>query len=269
MRAIIAIVGFLIAFSGALPPLIAQRLSDITIRYAYTTIEEATLEKVGKLDVDFDRHNLEAELGVGQAFVGLTYQYATKDKRTKKFGNTLGRTEDGAMLTAGFNYIFSSHFRLDTYGRLRIWGNTNPAQALYATDTDFRLNLVMFSPDGMAMLSHRAIFPASHIGVNVNKFGRVQGIAGVGLWWSGIGAYLTGFTAFNGVEEPLNPGKDADKIFATLKNRGVTLGVTYEFRGFMIWVRQNRALKNGGNDLTFTLQYQRFFQKRRTLDAKR
>jgi hypothetical protein len=29
MRAIIAAVGFLIAFSGALPPLIAQRLSDI------------------------------------------------------------------------------------------------------------------------------------------------------------------------------------------------------------------------------------------------
>ncbi|MGZ7212474.1 hypothetical protein ACXWOF_10105, partial [Streptococcus pyogenes] len=79
----------------------------------------------------------------------------------------------------------------------------------------------------------------------------------------------TGFTAFNGVEEPLNPGKDADKRFANLKNRGVTLEVTYEFRGFMIWLRQNRALKNGGNDLTFTLQYQRFFQKRRKLDAKR
>jgi hypothetical protein len=224
---------------------------------------------VGTLDVDFYRHNLEAELGLGQAFIGLTYQYATKEKHTKKIGNTFGRTEDGVMLTAGYNFIFSDHFRLDTHGRLRVWGNTNPAQALYATDTDLRVNLVMFSTDGVAMLSHRAIFPSSHIGVNVNKYGRVQGIAGVGLWWSGIGTYLTGFTAFNGVNEALNPGKDADKIFATLKNRGVTLGVTYELGNFMLWVQQNRALKNGGHDLTVSLQYRCFFQKRRKFDATR
>jgi hypothetical protein len=243
--------------------LFAQQISDVKIRYARTVIKEATLEKFGKLEVDFYRHNLEAELGVGQAFIGLTYQYATKDQHAAKLGNSLGETEDGLMLTAGYNYILSNWFRLDTYGRLGIWGDTNPAQALYATDSDCRLSLVMFAPDGMATIFHRALFPSAHLGVNVNQFGRVQGIAGAGLWRSGLGVYLTGFAAFNGVNEALHPGKDGDKIFANLKNQGVTFGVTYEFHDLLLWVRQNRALKNGGHDFTLSLQYQHFFQKRR------
>jgi hypothetical protein len=241
----------------------AQRISDLKMRYSLMTIKKATLEKVGNLKVDFYRQNFEVELGVGQAFMGFTYQYATKDKGTGKIGNTFGIAEDGLMLTAGYNFILSNHLRLDSYGRLGIWGDTNYAQALYATDTDLRLSLVLSDLDGAAIISHKAIFPSGQVGVNVNKFGRVQGIAGAGLWWNRCGLYLTGFKAFNGVNEPLNPGKDADKIFANLKNSGVSLGVTYEFYDFMLWVRQNRALQNGGNDFTVSLQYQHFFPKGR------
>jgi len=46
-----------------------------------------------------------------------------------------------------------------------------------------------------------------------------------------------------------------------LHNSGVSLAVTYEFGGFLILARQNRALKNGGDDFTLSLQYQRFFKR--------
>jgi len=241
----------------------AQRLSDVKVGYSRITIKEATLEKIGSLKVDFYRHNFDVELGVGQAFLGLTYQYATKKANTKKFGNTFGKTEDGLMMAAGYNYIFSKNFRLDTHGRLRIWGDTEPAQALYATETDIRSRLVMFDPDGARAFFNEAVFPSTYVGVTVNKFGRVQGLAGAGIWWNRIGLYLAGFHAFNGVNEALNPGKDVDKIFANLKNSGVSLALTYEVHNFMIGVRQNYALKNGGHDLTLSLQYQNFFQRRR------
>jgi len=255
---------FLVILLLAIPACLhAQRISDFKVGYSRITIKEATLEKVGDLEVDFYRHNFEMELGAGQAFIGLTYQYATKKMNTEKLGNTFGKTEDGLMLTSGYNFIFSRNFRLDTYGRLRITGDTQPAQALYATETDARLKLVLLDPDGASAFLNEALFPSTYVGANVNKFGRVQGLAGAGLWWNGISLYLAGFNAFNGVKEALNPGKDADKIFANLKNSGVSLGLNYEFHNFMIGMRQNYALKNGGHDLTLSVQYQSFFQKRR------
>ncbi len=242
----------------------AQRISDFKAAYSMMRIKEATLEKVGTLDVDFYRHNFEMELGLGQGFVGFTYQYATKKQNTNKLGNTFGNTEDGVMLTAGYNFILSNSLRLDSRGRLRIWGDTKPAQALYATETDCRSSLVAFDQDGMMMLNGKAVFPSAYLGVNVNKYGRVQGLAGAGVWWNGIGLHLDGLNAFNGVNEALNPGKDVDKIFAQLKNRGASLALSYEVQDFLLRVRQNRAFKNGGHDLTFSAQYQHFFQKQRT-----
>jgi hypothetical protein len=215
------------------------------------------------LEVDFYRHNLELELGLTQGFVGLTYQYATKENHTGKPGNAFGRREDGLMLTAGYNYIFSNRFRLETYGRVGVWGDTDYAQPLYATDTDFQVNLVAFTPDGLAMLKHRPVFPSLQAGLNVNKFGRVQGVMSAGLWWRGAGLFVSGFQAFNGVANPLQPGEEADKAFANLKNGGVSLGASYEYRDFVVWLKHNYAIMNGGNDLTLSLQYQRFFQKRR------
>lgn len=254
----------LFIFLLALPVhLRAQIISDFKVGYSRVTIAKATLEQVGDLSIDFYRHYFEMELGRGQAFIGLTYQYATKKENTGKIGNTFGKTEDGFMLTSGYNFVFSKNLRLDTYGRLRIAGETQPAQALYATDTDLRLKLIWLDPDGAGTFFRKAIFPSTYFGANVNKFGRVQGLAGAGVWWNQLGIYAAGFHAFNGVNEALNPGKDADKIFANLKNRGISFGVTYELHNFTIGLRQNYALKNGGDDLTLNLQYQNFFQKRR------
>jgi hypothetical protein len=123
--------------------------------------------------------------------------------------------------------------------------------------------LILFDPDGIVTLLDEAIFPSAYLGANVNKFGRVQGLAGAGLWWKGVGLYFAGFNAFNGVNEPLNPGNDIDKIFANLKNSGVSFGGTFEFRSLIIEIRQNFALKNGGDDLTLSLHYQNFLRKRR------
>jgi hypothetical protein len=256
--------GFLIAICIFLPiTLPAQRLSDIKVRYAGTMITRAKLENVGTLAVDFYRHNFDLELGVGQGFVGLTYQYATNEKNTGRLRNAFGKVEDGLMLTAGYNLVLSDHLRLDTYGRAGIWGDTNYARALYATDTDVRLNLVMFAPDGIVLVRQRPVFHSLQAGVNINKFGRVQGLAGGGLWWNGFGLYLAGFQAFNGVVDVQNPGEDADKIFANLKNSGVSVSATYEYRDFLVWLKHNYAIMNGGNDLMLSLQYQHFFQKRR------
>jgi hypothetical protein len=237
----------------------AQRISDIKVRYSRMAITEATLEKVGTVEIDFYRHFAELEVGLGQAFVGLTYQHATKNERTTE----PGKKEDGLMLTAGYNYIFSHSFRLDAYGRLGIWGDTDPAQPLYATDTDLRLNLVGFFPDGFGMLGPKPIFPSSYLGIMINKYGRVQNLVGAGLWWNGISVYATGLISLNGVEDVTNPGNDANKLFANLKNRGVSLALSYHFRDVMVGLARNFALMNGGNDLVLSLQYQRFFQKRR------
>ena len=255
---------FLIVACLGLPCVVpAQHVSDFKVRYSGMTITRAKLENVGTLPVDFYRHNLEREVGLGQGFVGLTYQYATKDKHTGKIGNTFGKVEDGLMLTAGYNHILSERLRLEAYGRAGIWGETNHAQALYATDTDLRLSLVAYAPEGFAMMGRHPVFHSLQAGVNVNRFGRVQGLVGGGLWWRGIGVYLSGFQAFNGVVDPLHPGADVDKVFANLKNSGVSVGAGYEYRDFLLWLKHNYALMNGGNDLMLSLQYQRFFQKRR------
>lgn len=257
------------AFCSMWPrPIRAQHFSDFKLRYSLMSIEQATLQGIGSLDLDFYRHNLETEIGLGQAFIGLTYQYATKEKQTGKFGNSLGKIEDGLMLTAGYNFIFSNQLRLDTYGRAGIWGNTNPAQALYATETDLRIKLILFDVDGTGLLSRKAIFPSAHIGTNVNQYGRVQALGGFALWWNGFGLQADGFYAFNGVEDVFNPGKDGDKIFAHLKNSGVGAGIMYEFHDLQLWVRQNLALQNGGHDFTASLQYQHFFSARRPSHGK-
>lgn len=245
------------------PGLRGQHISDFKVRYSGTAITEAKLENVGTLPVDFYRQNLEVEIGLGQTFVGATYQYATKKKHSKKIGNKFGKVEDGVMLTAGYNHILSDRLRLETQGRLEIWGNTDPAHALHAAETDLRMNVVMFDADGSALLGQNPLFPSMQAGLNVNKYGRVQVTAGAGLWWSGLGFHLAGYQALNGVTEALNPGNDADKVFANLKNSGISLGLTYEVGGFQVLLKHNYAIMNGGNDLTMSLQYQHFFRHNR------
>ena len=67
----------------------------------------------------------------------------------------------------------------------------------------------------------------------------------------------------NGVVDPLHPGDDAHKIFANLKNSGVSLSASYQDYDFLLGLKHNHPVMNGGNDLMLSLQYQRFFQQKK------
>jgi hypothetical protein len=247
---------FLHALCVLLPvALHAQNTVDFKIGYSRMSITQVRVAGV-VMRPTFYRHNVDFELGWRQAFAGLNYQYATKDEKTPD-----GKTEDGVMLTAGYNYLFSKNFRLDIFGRAAIWGETNPAQPLYATDTDIRFNLVTFTPDGLGAIAGKPIFPSSYFGLIVNKYGRIQQIAGAGFWWNGLGFYATGLMAINGVENPMNAGPDAEVAFAKLKNSGVSLAVSYQYRDVTFETTRNFAIDNAGNDLTLRFQFQHFFRK--------
>ncbi len=198
----------------------------------------------------FYRHNTVLELGLGQAVFGVVYQYAAKNNKTVS-----GKVENGVMLTAGYDLILSNAFRLEAFSKLGLTSGNDPSQPLYASDTDLRLNLVTFTRDGVAVIGQKAVFPSSYIGMVINKYGRLQTIGGVGVWWNYFGFYITGFHAFNGVGDPFNPGNDLDIRFANLQNRGVSFELSYEFRDITFNLKRNYAIKNSGNDLTFSLHY--------------
>ena len=222
---------------------------DLKIEYSLMKITTAKVGGVTRTPT-FYRHNAVLELGLGQATFGVVYQHAAKDKKTVP-----GKVENGVMLTAGYDLILSSTFRLEAFGRLGITSGNDPAQPLYATDTDLRLNLVTFTRDGVAVIRQKAVFPSLYSGLVINKYGRIQAIGGAGVWWNYFGFYVTGLHAFNGVKDPFNPGSDADITFANLQNSGVSFQLSYEFRDITFNLKRNHAIKNGGNDLTFSLQY--------------
>jgi len=231
----------------------AQVIDDISLRYSFMNITEA---KVGgqTQTPHFYRHNVELEFGRKQFTFGVIYQKATKDSKT-----IAGVPENGVMLASGYDFVLSHTFRLQTNARLGITSGNNPAQPLYATDTDLRLNVVAFNTEGAGYLLHKAVFPSSYAGVVINKYGRVQAIAGAGVWWNYIGLYATGYNAFNGCADPFNPGENADNKFANLQNQGLTLEVTYDLANFKLGLKQNFGVKNSGNDLLISLQYRHFF----------
>ncbi len=248
---VLALIAFI--FLGIPDRVQAQVVNDVMVRYSRMVI---TKTNPGYMLVDggLYRHNVEVAFGRGPLTLGLTYQI------TEKWGNPgHGTPERGMMLTAGYDHILSYNLRLEGFARVGLSDHVNYANPLYATDTDLRVNLVTFHPDGIGLLADKRLFPSAYVGGIVNQFGRVQGIAGAGLWWNRIGTYLTFFHAFNGVDDPRNPGADVDRVAANLNNRGMSVSLSYQLGDFLIQARQNVALKNGGNDLTLALQYRFFF----------
>lgn len=210
-------------------------------------IPVATLDGVSR-DMDFFRHNLELAVGRGPASLGVLYQITDKAKRTEA-----GTPERGLMLTAGYDHVLSERLRLEAFGRLGLTPGLDFGQPLYATDTDLRLNLVASDPDGLPGLAGRRLYPSGYVGGIVNRHGRVQGLAGAGLWWDRVGTYLTGFYAFNGVEDVAADA--AGRAFANLRNGGVSLSLTYAVGPLAFGARQNFVLRNGGNDFTLSVRF--------------
>ncbi len=236
----------------AVPGAQAQVIDDVLVRYSRMVITKTNPDFILQ-EGTLLRHNIEVALGRGPFTVGLTVQ-KTDNRDTQK-----GTPEQGVMLTAGYDHILSYHLRLETFGRLGLSNAVNFANPLYATDTDFRINLVAFHPDGMGFIAGKPVFPSGYVGGIMNQFGRVQGITGAGLWWNHLNVYLTFFYAFNGVEDPRYPGKHADITAAYLDNGGVTTSLSYQIGDFLLEARRNIPLKNGGNDFTLVLQYRFFF----------
>ena len=236
------------AVSPWVTPASSATLDDVTLEYAAMRLDEAIVggRTVGP---EFYRHQFDVSFGRGPARFGLSYQYATKDPDTVE-----GVEEVGVMLNAGYDFHLRAGLRLDTFGRVGVT-DTDPSQPLYAADTDVRANLVWYSPNGAGLLRDRPVHPSTYVGSIVNEYGRVQAIAGAGLWWNRIGVYGTGLHSFNGVEDPMNPGDDFDKRFAYLKNSGVSASVSYDWGPVTLLARKHWPIENGGNDLVFGIRY--------------
>ena len=235
--------------------LFAQWVDDVAIWYTGMQITETRLGPQSiRHEEELYRHNLGLTFGVGARTYGFVVQKAVRGD-----GASSGENETGIMLTSGHNQILSNHFRLEIFGRVGV-SQTNAGQSLYSADTDLRINLVAFHPDGWGPIDFQSVFPSGYAGIIANKYGRVQGIVGVGSWWNECGVYVTGFHAFNGVNDPNNPGRDTDITYANLSNSGFSAEFTYHFLNFNIGLKKNFPIKNAGNDITLTLQQRLFFQ---------
>lgn len=237
-----------IVLLAGLSPAWASGPDDVTVRTSVMRINQVKLAGQ-EMDVDFVRSTVDVDLGFGPATVGLSFQNANRPADA-----AAGTVENGLMLTAGYNWILSDRWRLDTHTRIGLV-DTDPANPLYATDTDLRANLVRFSPDGAWTWAGRNVHPSAYIGGIVNRYGRVQSVAGMGLWWNGWGSYVTGFASVNGIDNPMVPGDHADEGFAYLQDRGVSVSGTYDLGSLRVGMRRNFALENGGNDLVFVLEW--------------
>jgi len=161
-------------------PAFAAGPDDVTVRTSVMRISQVELAGQ-EMDVEFVRSTLEVDFGFGPATLGLAFQNANRDPDF-----AAGEVENGLMFTAGYNWILSDRWRLDARTRVGLV-DTDPANPLYATDTDLRVNLVRFSPEGAWTWANRNVHPSAYVGGAVNRYGRAQVVAGAGLWWAGWG----------------------------------------------------------------------------------
>ncbi len=228
----------------------ANAQTDLRVATSVMRITSADISYSAVEDIDFFRTNVAIDLGWSWGTLGLIYQNANKAEGVEE-----GRVENGLMLTGGYDYLFSHSLRLEGFARVGVSNGNDESQPLYATDTDVRVNLVAFSSEGTGFIRDAAVFPSGYVGAVVNKHGRVQALAGGGVWWHQWSAYVTAFHAFNGVSDPMNAGGDFDRRFAFLKNRGITTSFGYDVGPVRFGVQRNFGLLNSGNDLAFTFEW--------------
>ncbi|MEM1247289.1 MAG: hypothetical protein AAGA81_19740 [Acidobacteriota bacterium] len=222
---------------------------DLTIESSLMRISKAELDGDEKTPTIY-RSFMHAVVGRGPSTLGLLYQYTT---RGGDFGG--GDPENGLMLTASHDFHLNNFSRLELNARVGLT-STDVYQPLFATDTDLRANLVLFDSVGKGYYGGYSVFPSAYIGTQINSFGRVQGLIGGGAWWKQFGVYLTGFHAFNGDDatgERIN--------FADLDNAGISLTTMARLGRFEVELKRNFIIRNGGNDLTFSVRLRRPFAR--------
>jgi len=226
----------------------SQWYDDLTIEAKSMRIDFVDLDD-RELTPRFDRDQLILTAGRGSTTFGLIYQDTAKGSP-----NDPGTPEEGLMAHVGYERILSYRFRLDVGARFGLLG-TDEKQPLYSEDSDVRANFVWFDSDGAGFLVDQPLFPSAYVGTVVNRFGRVQAVGGVGVWWKKVGLYSTAFHSFNG-DDPVFDGESfGDVNFANLENQGFSVSASYEWRTFEFRVKQNFALENGSDDLSFAITF--------------
>lgn len=229
----------------------AQAVDDLTVQYEGMVVSSIQ-ERAEVVSMPFYRHSIAVQVGRGAWSLGAI---GTATRGTSPYGPE----EEGLMLTAGYGHILSDRLRLETFGRLGVTKGHFFGSPLYATDTDLRLNMVGFLPDGWGWLQEQPLFPSAYAGAIINRYGRVQLVGGMGVWWNHWNGYLTGFAALNGVADPGMTRRDANIAFANLRNAGISFSLARDIGAFTFALRHNVPIENGGRDTTFTLTYRHFW----------
>ncbi|GAB5517969.1 MAG: hypothetical protein RhofKO_02200 [Rhodothermales bacterium] len=172
----------------------------------------------------------------------------------------------GTMLTASYQKALSYRVRIESFARVQALQSTEVRlfQArLSPSYNDVRVNLVFFNPDGNGFFRDRPYFASWYVGGAVNNLGRVQTTLGGGVWWNNLNVYITGYFSLNGATNPFGfdegiVGRERD--LAYIKEHGVSVSLSYDWRNFVFSGRKNIPIENSGNDTAFSIHYRYFFR---------
>ncbi|MEM6645423.1 MAG: hypothetical protein AAF730_04145 [Bacteroidota bacterium] len=173
-------------------------------------------------------------------------------------------TQNGLMLTAGYQRALTYRMRLEASARLQLLNDEDITlfQARLAPSyNDLHVNVVFFNPDGNGFFRDRPYFVSWYVGSAVNHLGRVQTLLGGGVWWNNLNFYATGFYSVNGAEDPftLEPIPERERDLNFIQEHGVSLSGSYDWRNFVFGIRKNIPFKNAGSDISFSINYRLFF----------
>lgn len=242
----------ILVFAFLLSPAVARAsfADDLVVGYDGLYISGAV---IGGQDADLGllRQTLWAELGVGDFGVGMTAVGAHDVK------NGALDPEYGLMLTGRWGPVLADFLRLDSFLRVGLtheW--SDPASALFATDTDLRLGLVAFDPVGVGTMGS-AVFFSGHAGGRINWRGKAQLLGGAGAWWRQLGIYATLFWTLNG---PSQPSPTEEAFWARVDDAGLTVSLSWDLelpseQSLRIAARYNHPIRNAGRDLGLTLTW--------------
>ncbi|MEM7277189.1 MAG: hypothetical protein AAF385_03600 [Pseudomonadota bacterium] len=230
--------------------LAAQTIDRLTLGYDLMYIDRIHFKDGSSADVPgLYRNLLHVTAQKGPVQLGLVYQIT----RGEGFN---AEAAEGLMLMGAYEHYLSYSFKARLEGRVGVSPGIDFGNILYATDTDVQLQIGYFNPDGHGFLRDYPLFPSGYTGVIVNRFGRVQAVAGIGTFWRGFNTYLTGFYAFNGITEVRMPPADqVDIAFGFLNNSGVSASLGYYIKDWIIGVRHNFPVFNSGNDWVFSIRH--------------
>ena len=237
------------------PNVSAQKIDRLTVGYDLMFINRIRFNDGSSASVPgLYRNSLQLNLKKGPIRLGLVYQIA----RGEGFD---AHADEGLMITSSYEHILSYSMKAMVLTRVGISRGVDFGNILYPTDTDISAQIGYFNPDGRGFFMDYPLFPSTYAGLIVNRFGRVQFIAGAGTFWRGLNLYVTGYYSVNGVSNILDPPESqVDIAFAFLNNSGVNASLGIYVLDSFISIRHNFPIFNSGNDWVFSLEHTFHFE---------